>query len=319
MHDSVDIPFWDEWDWTDLVYAMQHGTLTFAQLWAQHNEHRILVPNLIMLGLARLGGWHPIREQFFSLAILVGSQIIIVLMMRRTAHGALGWLFAAAASLMLYELGQAENFLWGFQMAWFICDFAAIAVAYLLARANPHWWQLTLAALAATIATYSSAQGILAWAVGAVALVLGGRGIGSGSEHFAPTRSVRAPTSVSESAPPPLVILSGAPQARSRRTATTLALWLLLAIAEYAIYKHGMTATALGHSNVTANPIGVVLYALTYLGAPALGGRGTMLSAFAGLALMVALAWYFIADLDRKNACSAWPATPNGTRSPSSR
>jgi hypothetical protein len=86
-------------------------------------------------------------------------------------------------------------------------------------------------------------------------------------------------------------------QAPFEGRATKLIPWLLLAIAEYAIYKHGMTTVALGHSNVAADPIGAALYALTYLGAPALGGRGTFLSALAGLVLVVALVWYFIADL----------------------
>jgi hypothetical protein len=313
LRESVDIPFWDEWDWTDLVYAMQHGTLHFSQLWAQHNEHRILIPNLIMLGLARLGGWHPIREQFVSLAVLVCSQIIIVILMRRSAHGTAGWLAAAAGSLMLYELGQAENFLWGFQMAWFICDAAAIVVAWLLARPNRRWWHVLLAIIAATLATYSSAQGILAWAVGAVAIVLTGGGI----RHFAPSRSLRTPApdvigeggistapafAVAAHANPvvaqhtsPPVILSGAK--RSRRTAATLALWLLLAIVEYAIYQHGLIKVAVGHSNIATDSLGIVLYALTYLGAPALGGRGMILSAVAGLALIVALAWAFCADM----------------------
>lgn len=292
VRDSVDVPFWDEWDWADLVYGMQHGTLTFAQLWAQHNEHRILIPNLIMLGLARLGGWHPVREQAVSFAVLVCSQIMIVRLVRRSAHGTVGWLFAAAASLMLYELGQAQNFLWGFQMPWFICDAAAITVAWLLARPHRRWYHVALAIIAATIATYSSAQGILAYAVGAVAIFLGEGW--QGSAHLAPSRSQRAPTAVAQ--PPfPLVILSEAPQARSRRTATTLAIWLVLAIAEYAIYQHGMARTTTGHAG--ANVPAIVLYALTYLGAPALGGRGTGLSAAAGLALLITLAWLFTADL----------------------
>jgi len=293
---------------------MQHGTLTFAQLWAQHNEHRILVPNLIMLGLVRLGGWHPVREEIVSFAFLVWSQIVIVLMMRRSSHGTVGWLAAAAASLMLYELGQAENFLWGFQMAWFICDAAAITVAWLLTQTNRRWWHVALAIVAATLGTYSSAQGILAWAVGSVAILLTRNGnvhlapsrsttsedllsedLLSKEEHLAPPRSLRAPLPVSESGSVPPVILSGAQ--RSRRTATTLALWLLLAMAEYAIYQHGMARVALGHSNVAANPLGVVVYALAYLGAPALGGRGTILSAVAGLALLVALVWALLADL----------------------
>jgi hypothetical protein len=169
---AVDLPFMDEWEWADLVYSMHQGTLQFSQLWAQHNEHRLLVPNIIMLGLARFGGWDPVREQFVSLAVLVLTQIAIIALMRRSAHATLGAVAAAAACLMLYELSQAQNFAWGFQIAWFICDACAVIVAWLLSRPDRRAVHVFLALIAAAIATYSSSQGILAWAVGAVAILL---------------------------------------------------------------------------------------------------------------------------------------------------
>lgn len=169
---AVDLPYWDEWEWAGLVYSFHEGTLRFADLWAQHNEHRILVPNLIMLGLDRFGGWDPVREQFVSLAVLVVAQIGIVLLMRRSAHATVGIVAAAAASLMLYELGQAENFEWGFQMAWFICNTAAVLVALLLTKVDRRRRDVALAMTVAIIATYSSSQGILTWGVGIVAILL---------------------------------------------------------------------------------------------------------------------------------------------------
>ena len=169
---AVDIPFWDEWEWTDLIYSLHHGTLQFADIWAQHSEHRILTSNLIMLGLDRFGGWDPVREQYVSLAVLVLCQLAIIVMIRRSAHGTAGVLAAAAASLLLYSLAQAENFSWGFQMEWFICNACAVGVAFFLTKPQRGPVHVLLAMLVALVGTYSASQGVLAWAVGVVAILL---------------------------------------------------------------------------------------------------------------------------------------------------
>ena len=172
---AVDVPYWDEWEWADLVYKMHLGTLQFSDVWAQHSEHRMLFPNLIMLGLAHFGGWHPVREQFFSLAILIVSQIMIVTMIRRTARTTIAAFGALAASFVLFGLWQWENLSWGFQTAWFLCDACAIGVALLLARPDRRFAHVGLAIVVALIGTYSSSQGLVIWAVGAVALLLTGK------------------------------------------------------------------------------------------------------------------------------------------------
>ena len=172
---AVDVPFWDEWEWTDLIYKMHVGTLAFSDVWAQHSEHRMLFPNLIMLGLARFGGWHPVREQFFSLALLVASQAMVVAVMQRSARSTFATFGALAATLLLFGTWQWENFNWGFQTAWFLCDAAAIAVVALLAQPKRRPMHVVLAVVVALVGSYSSSQGLVIWAVGAVALVLTGR------------------------------------------------------------------------------------------------------------------------------------------------
>jgi hypothetical protein len=169
---AVDIPYWDEWEWADLVYRFHVGTLTFADLWAQHNEHRLLFPQLIMLGLDKFGGWSPVREQYVSLFFVVCSQIGIFVMIRRTIHGIAGPITGALASIILYGLWQSENFSWGFQMAWFLCNAAVIAVAALLTKPERGVRATAAAGLIAIVASFSSSQGLIAWAVGAVAIVM---------------------------------------------------------------------------------------------------------------------------------------------------
>lgn len=169
---AVDVPFWDEWEWADLVYAAHRHALSFAVLWRPHNEHRMLVPNLAMLGLDALGGWSPVREQLVSLALLALTQLAAWLLIRRTVPVAWRSVCFAASSVLLLGLGQYENLDWGFQMAWFACDLGAVAVVLFLTRPHGAPRDVALAIAAATIASVSSAQGLVAWPAGLVAIAL---------------------------------------------------------------------------------------------------------------------------------------------------
>ncbi len=169
---GVDVPYWDEWDWADLVYAAHTHTLTFAQLWESHNEHRILVPNLLMLALDRFGGWDPVREQLLSVAVLALTQLVVWLLIRRTVPaGRRGVCFLAATALLL-GLAQHENLGWGFQMAWFLCDLGLVVAVWQLASPARSAWPLRIAVAAAVVASLSSSQGLLVWPAGLIAIAL---------------------------------------------------------------------------------------------------------------------------------------------------
>jgi hypothetical protein len=169
---AVDVPYWDEWEWAELVYAAHRHTLTFARLWQPHNEHRILIPNLLALGLDAAGGWTPVREELVSLALLAATQLGLWVLFRRTVPAAWRGIVFLAATVVLLGLVQFENLGWGFQMAWFLCDAAVVAVAVALSRPHASERDLLLAAVAATIASLSSSQGLLAWPVGLVLIAL---------------------------------------------------------------------------------------------------------------------------------------------------
>lgn len=169
---AVDVPYWDEWEWADLVYAAHRHTLTFAQLWQPHNEHRMLVPNLLMLGLDAVGGWSPVREQLLSLALLALTQLALWALIRRTVRVAWSGVCFLVASVLLLGLVQYENLDWGFQMAWFACDLCVVAVVLWLTRPHGSTRDVMLAVTMATVASLSSSQGLLAWPIGLVALAL---------------------------------------------------------------------------------------------------------------------------------------------------
>ena len=169
---GVDIPSWDEWEYADFVYRLHLGTLSFADLWAQHNEHRIFFPALITVTLARLGGWNPVREQLVSLVFLVLTQIGVLALIKRCARGSIAWGTAALASILLYGLWQSENFAWGFQLGWFICNASALTVVVRLTRPHRSGVDVALSAIVAMIGSFSLSTGLLTWGVGIVAILL---------------------------------------------------------------------------------------------------------------------------------------------------
>jgi hypothetical protein len=169
---SVPLPFQDEWEWAQQIYDMHRGALTFAQLWAQHNEHRVIFPNLITLGLDRLGGWNPTREQYLGVVLLIITQVGLIRLFVRSARWPLSAVASVAGSILLYGFWQWENFAAGVDFVWFICNAAAIWLLVLLSAPHRRWPHLLGAAALSVVATYSEAQGLLCWFMGAIVIVL---------------------------------------------------------------------------------------------------------------------------------------------------
>jgi hypothetical protein len=171
---ASNVPIYDEWVWSPLVVAAHDGTLTAAQLWAQQNSHRSVLPTLIALGLAAFTHWDTRVEALTSVALAVVCQIgVLVLIVRRCGAERSGGPFLAT-SLLLYSLVQCENFLWGFQLSWFVADaFALGAIVALdgLPAGARGFVRFGLALLCAIGASLSMIWGFSAWIAGFVVLL----------------------------------------------------------------------------------------------------------------------------------------------------
>jgi hypothetical protein len=169
---TLPVPYMDEWTWAALLYRLHSGVLRFHDIWAQHNEHRMLFPNLIALGLASLGGWNQLRETLFSVFLVVLTQIAVYILLRRIVpRGRLPFAFLAA-SLLLYTPAQIENWDWGFEIGWFLCNACAVWALLFLGTSGQSWFALIAAMILATIASYSASQGLMIWVGGAGVLAL---------------------------------------------------------------------------------------------------------------------------------------------------
>ncbi|MGH7716382.1 MAG: hypothetical protein ACREML_10355, partial [Vulcanimicrobiaceae bacterium] len=162
------MPMFDEWTWAPLVLAMHDGTLRIADLWAQQQAHRSIVPSALMLGLAYLDRWNVRIEAMVNVTIALATQALLFVAFVRIDPPRRATAFALG-SLLLFSLLQSENWLWGFQMSWFLVNFFVVAVVVLLAT------QTRLgfigAVLAAIAASCSLIFGFGAWIAGIVMLL----------------------------------------------------------------------------------------------------------------------------------------------------
>ena len=179
---AVNVPFLDEWSWAALSIALHHGTLTWPDIVAQHNEHRNVVANLIFVAIDRAAGWNILAEQLVSFAFLAIAQAAAWMLVGATTPPARRWPLFAVISPLLWSLAQWENFALGYNVGWNVCTAALfVLLAALAPRTTPP--RLAIALVAMVLATFASAQGLLLFPIG-LALIARDpewRGVGIGA------------------------------------------------------------------------------------------------------------------------------------------
>jgi hypothetical protein len=170
---SVNVPFVDQWDFVPLLEKMYQGNLTFHDLWAQHNEHRILFPKILLLLLARLTHWNIRCEMAVNVILALGIFAVFLHQVnitgRRLAVARLPWA-VPAISLAVFSLSQYENWLWGWQLQMLLNLLAVLGAIVLLTNVVFGWRRFAAAAFLGVVANYSFANGALIWPIGLLLL-----------------------------------------------------------------------------------------------------------------------------------------------------
>jgi hypothetical protein len=173
---SVNVPFWDQWEYVPLIYAAHHGTLTIHDLWMQHNEHRILFPRVVTIIASFVTGYNIRYEILLNFVTATLSYSVLLVMLKRTFGRfnktvvALAFLFA----WILYSPIQWINWIWGFQLAFFMCVLFSVLTIHLVSKTESKRYHILfyLSVITATVATYSLGNGIVVWFVGLAMLLL---------------------------------------------------------------------------------------------------------------------------------------------------
>ncbi|HEV2812315.1 MAG TPA: hypothetical protein VGW10_03595 [Solirubrobacteraceae bacterium] len=174
---GVNVPVSDDWALVPLFIESDAGTLSLGDLLRQHHEHVPVFPRAADFLMAPLTSWDLRVEMYRNFGVVVATFGLVLVALRRTLDRTPFLVAAVIASLLVFSPVQSENWLWGWQLEWFLSNLAAIGAFYALAFTIDRWPRraLALAAGAGFVATFSLGQGLLVWPVGLAILVLRGR------------------------------------------------------------------------------------------------------------------------------------------------
>ncbi len=165
---AVNVPFWDQWELPVLLEKANAGTANFGDFFAQHNEHRIFFPRLIMVGLAFLSHWNTNYEVAASVVLAAIAFGFLWLLLRSTFTNKKVLLVAmVVVSLVFFSAVQQENWMWGWQVQWFTNILGLIVAVWALGAWRSKWppAKILVAIGAAVFSTFSIASGIFVWLV----------------------------------------------------------------------------------------------------------------------------------------------------------
>ena len=162
------VPWADEWEVIQEFILYKQGNPLWPTLWASHWGHRFVVPRLVFFANLQWGSrasliWLTCGLQLVQIAFLCILSWVLVGRKSRLLFGAS---VAAILSLMISPF-QMENFIWSMQFTFPLVYLASgisfLCLALYSDRHRPVF--LVVGALAAVVASYTMANGILVWPV----------------------------------------------------------------------------------------------------------------------------------------------------------
>lgn len=172
---GVNVIFGDDWQGVSLVQKTLSGTLFFSDLFAQHNEHRMLFPNLFMTAIEILTQYNMIAVMLFSWILICLTALIIFIMYRRNSkwnnHSKVLLAFLPVL-LLLFSFRQWESILWAITSQIYLMIFGVVAAFSLLERSRniDAWFVLSL--VCASLASFSFFAGLAVWPVGFFQIII---------------------------------------------------------------------------------------------------------------------------------------------------
>ncbi|MBE9093047.1 hypothetical protein [Tychonema sp. LEGE 07203] len=297
-HFSINVPIDDEWRLAPLFEKIARGNITFNDFWALHSNHRIVFPKIIISLLAFASRWNINYQLCLSIG-LAGLTFIATYKLssmkvtadfghrghqeggpapstaptKKCKNGDNLWHLANILTcILVFSLVQHENWLWGFQSAWFLVNLCFVSAVNVLVSNNNFSpkIRISLAAVFCFIASFSLAQGLLSWLV----------------------------------AIPAVMALEG----KRVHKKIGLIVWMLLFVATCAVYSidyHPTRKTSI--ISLLNKPLVVIDYLLSLLGSPIVRSPGV--SALVGLVIFASFiffVWHFGRKITEQREALPW-------------
>ncbi|HSX42982.1 MAG TPA: hypothetical protein VLF59_02750 [Candidatus Saccharimonadales bacterium] len=168
------VPFWDEWELVPILQHVHAGHWILSDFWQQHNGHRLLFPTIALVLLIQLSHWNMLFLCLVSFAIAAAAYSLVYATLRlggNTNRVPFGVGFLSA--LVWFSPAQVENWLWAWQLEWFMNVLGVMLVVYGLARAQTLGIgkrAVTFILVGAVLAEYSLGNGMLLWPLAILAV-----------------------------------------------------------------------------------------------------------------------------------------------------
>ncbi|HEY1661724.1 MAG TPA: hypothetical protein VGI03_04840 [Verrucomicrobiae bacterium] len=158
------VPIWDQWDEAYSVFKpWLEGHLTWSQLIAPDNNHRILMTRLLDLGLIQLNGrWDPMLQMTVNAVIHAVFACALAFCLWRLWERKNGWLICFLLMPFFALPYAGENAIWGIDSQWYLLDLFALLTMVGLGFARPGSWRWWLGAASAILGFFTMATGLLA-------------------------------------------------------------------------------------------------------------------------------------------------------------
>ena len=173
---GVNVPFEDDWDMLPVITRWLAGTLTFADFWQQHSEHRIAAVKGMFWWFGSDGDFDMIEAMRVGFALSVLKVALLVDLTWRTMRGRADRLVAPLAvvsSLLMFSLVQHEDWFWGTASLQFsLLNLCTVTLVWAFARKADSWRALAAALCCAVIALFTEVSGHVLWVSGAVAIFM---------------------------------------------------------------------------------------------------------------------------------------------------
>jgi hypothetical protein len=139
-HWSCYVPVYDEWEWVRWVQRANEGGFWLSDVWAPHNGHRILIPDVIDLLLIQLTHWNRQILMTFNVAVVIVYASLIAWCAALTVRST-RWLnvLIIPFSLLFFTFGSYESWFQPTQLAAFGAVFGVACCMRAYLRQTVSW------------------------------------------------------------------------------------------------------------------------------------------------------------------------------------
>ena len=169
---GYNVPRKDEWASTvNIGIAAHDGTLSMAELFAPHGEHRILTHKLLVALLTITTDLNLQIEKYITVLLIAGTSLVLFKFFPRQ-HRDIACLCLLPFNLLLFNIKAEQIFFFAFGDTWaFLVVFVCLTIV-LLTKCQLGAGTLLLAGLSGFCATFSMAGGMLIWPIGLIGIVM---------------------------------------------------------------------------------------------------------------------------------------------------